>query len=336
VYALLGLGSPGPTLDADYTISEAETFTRLAITFLFHGGDHALEILAMAPDLQLFPEPGVSLERLADLPTWVPDLRLQQVEWLSSATIQPARFHAGGTLQPAVRLDQERNILSVRGKVVDIVETTALTHMEHLHNDLPDTQHGLSKQDTARRLRRTLVWLKECRDLAIAAAATSNSSAACPVESEETAFSRTMLFNMDIGHNPLPDGALDAFPAYVKWLDERAGRAERATAQDELAAIVIETPDSPYCHLFETSLASLAATRRFGVAQSARLCHLPTSARPGDQICIFAGGEVPFVIRQTSPTNHELIGACYLDGAMQGDALYEADGESSLRWIDLQ
>ncbi|KAI3321654.1 hypothetical protein HD806DRAFT_545850 [Xylariaceae sp. AK1471] len=48
---------------------------------------------------------------------------------------------------------------------------------------------------------------------------------------------------------------------------------------------------------------------------------VPKAALASDQICLFHGGNVPFVVRRKGPT-YTLIGECYIHGIMNGQSLY--------------
>ncbi|KAK5629125.1 hypothetical protein RRF57_004840 [Xylaria bambusicola] len=47
---------------------------------------------------------------------------------------------------------------------------------------------------------------------------------------------------------------------------------------------------------------------------------VPEAAVAGDQICLFHGGNVPFVVRERGPA-YTLVGECYIHGIMNGEAL---------------
>ena len=56
----------------------------------------------------------------------------------------------------------------------------------------------------------------------------------------------------------------------------------------------------------------------------------PPDTTPGDTIAVLGGGKVPYVLRRQggseSPANHySLVGECYVQGVMQGEALRRAD-----------
>lgn len=42
--------------------------------------------------------------------------------------------------------------------------------------------------------------------------------------------------------------------------------------------------------------------------------------RPGDKVCVFAGANVPVILRPLGGQNYELISYAFVVGAMQGEA----------------
>lgn len=48
----------------------------------------------------------------------------------------------------------------------------------------------------------------------------------------------------------------------------------------------------------------------------------PNTCKVGDLVYIFKGGDVPFLLRRTSSDNSlRLVGGCYIDEMMEGEAL---------------
>jgi hypothetical protein len=47
----------------------------------------------------------------------------------------------------------------------------------------------------------------------------------------------------------------------------------------------------------------------------------PAGAQKGDIVCIFLGGDVPFIIRPLSDGHYHLLGDCYIHGIMEGQAM---------------
>jgi hypothetical protein len=46
-------------------------------------------------------------------------------------------------------------------------------------------------------------------------------------------------------------------------------------------------------------------------------------AQAGDSVCVFFGGQSPFVIRKGTDGRQALVGECYLPGIMDGEAMEE-------------
>ena len=61
--------------------------------------------------------------------------------------------------------------------------------------------------------------------------------------------------------------------------------------------------------------------KRFCVTRDGYMCLIPARAAKGDEICVFLGGSVPFVIRERDNGNYSLVGECYVHGLMDGEAL---------------
>ena len=61
--------------------------------------------------------------------------------------------------------------------------------------------------------------------------------------------------------------------------------------------------------------------RRLCVTEGHYLGWLPEAGAVGDLVCIFAGAEVPFLLRPVGGGYYKLMGACYIQGAMHGEGL---------------
>lgn len=63
--------------------------------------------------------------------------------------------------------------------------------------------------------------------------------------------------------------------------------------------------------------------RRMGVLLWNHAGRFPAAASVGDHVAIFHGGNVPFVMREVpgGGGEYQLIGECYLDGLMDGQAV---------------
>ena len=67
-----------------------------------------------------------------------------------------------------------------------------------------------------------------------------------------------------------------------------------------------------------TAMSYLAMGRKYGITKDGTVGLVPSDAQEGDEICIFLGLVVPYVIRKASGTDDHylLVGECYLNGLM--------------------
>jgi hypothetical protein len=73
--------------------------------------------------------------------------------------------------------------------------------------------------------------------------------------------------------------------------------------------------------------------RRFGITGRGHFCLIPRYTEPGDLVCIPFGSKVPFVFRRVKDEGYYLnIGECYVQGAMNGEAL-TSDGIKEEQFI---
>lgn len=61
--------------------------------------------------------------------------------------------------------------------------------------------------------------------------------------------------------------------------------------------------------------------RRLFITSSGHLGLGPASMMSGDIVAVLFGGKVPFVLRRVEDDQWKLVGECYVDGFMQGEAL---------------
>jgi hypothetical protein len=62
--------------------------------------------------------------------------------------------------------------------------------------------------------------------------------------------------------------------------------------------------------------------RKYFQSRTGYIGLVPDATQEGDKICVFFGGDTPFVIRP-SGDQYLLIGACYVHGIMKGEAMVE-------------
>ena len=78
-----------------------------------------------------------------------------------------------------------------------------------------------------------------------------------------------------------------------------------------------------YCGRERSFLHNLNHSRKLCWTRNGYLGLAPMSAKVGDIICVFAGGRVPYVIRETQDGSiyFNFIGDCYVHGMMHGEVV---------------
>jgi hypothetical protein len=71
-------------------------------------------------------------------------------------------------------------------------------------------------------------------------------------------------------------------------------------------------------HFFDGAISHCIGNRRC-LTRKGYIGHVPPTARIGDVICVFRGGDIPFVLRAEG-TSYRIVGQSYLHGFMKGEA----------------
>lgn len=345
IYGISSLPGQGPMISADYTISVRETFKRFAEICLVEG--QSLKVLGLAPDKLMFPVQRDN-ERLPGLPSWVPDLRLigQMPSLVSYGTDTSGeqRFYAGGRDVLPI-LSVSGNILHCRGIIIDsvgsLVEKSLVERIGNFTSEVrASVMESIPIRENFPRMRETTLgeWLRACCLCALHGATSSSlwpDSARIPTKADEV--------HRELDEKPLiqPRPSTELLYALSRtmvcdWVtkgNEPTLEAEQLKLVRDLLTYVFESCQGYSNELpqsltgedsaFNTSMAKWSTVRRFCFTDNGRLGQLAPGSGPGDRICVLGGGEVPFVIR---PTNgdakgmYQLVGECYLDGMMDGEA----------------
>lgn len=103
---------------------------------------------------------------------------------------------------------------------------------------------------------------------------------------------------------------------------------------DPLEAVAKDIFDDPVAHKYAHRITSLTWGRCMGTTAKSYLAMLPMSAAEGDQIVIFNGGRMPFVLNPKGD-NYTLVGPCYIHGIMDGEAFSKDVASDELEWFTL-
>ncbi|KAL2065433.1 hypothetical protein VTL71DRAFT_3103 [Oculimacula yallundae] len=303
VYAVLGLAKDwlekgGLDPDYDRKTTPEEVFKRFAMWDVQRNGQ--IRVLSCT----------TASEESTALPSWVPD-------WTKIENGQPfvlysgrTRFSASGGLSTQAWYSDHGRMLHTIGEVVDSIRV--VRPASQFCKTLPSD----SSFETHAQVSELITWLAECHRLAADAQGLLS-------EDRYEQFWRTMTCELTGDAHPVPSEYGNYFRKYWGFL-EAMGKSLptlppcRGQEADELDSTSF---DSIAHDLVESSLITWASRRRFCTTTSGRLAFMPPIAREGDLICILYGGEVPYLLRRRADGTYMVVGECYVNGIMHGEAL---------------
>jgi hypothetical protein len=112
------------------------------------------------------------------------------------------------------------------------------------------------------------------------------------------------------------DEYIDSFKEAESWWDKNGGKAQDARVEEWAAA----GWPIKMVHYFK-HLNQACAARRVCLTHEGLLGLVPDDAEIDDEVAIFLGGPIPFVLRKREG-DFRLIGTAYIDGVMNGEALH--------------
>jgi hypothetical protein len=80
---------------------------------------------------------------------------------------------------------------------------------------------------------------------------------------------------------------------------------------------------------------NLDRTRVLASSTAGHIGWVPEAAVPGDQIVLFRGSPLPFILRKRSDGYYAVIGDAYIHGIMHGEA-WPGDDDSGVDWIEIK
>jgi hypothetical protein len=228
-----------------------------------------------------------------ELPSWVPDWRAMNKPHeadmaipLHTQSLQQgeAPYQASGASQPVLHFSEGFTTLRIEGLQIDTLKNVRALDASYL--DQPPAAHG----------------------------------------SEESHREPGSLRNTDAGATV----SVSLQPEDVAFLNERAqsiGSSESYTFQQKqfdksLMSLFPSTHSADPTEAWDRirKLVSVGTSRK--LVTSERFVGLgPKGAQVGDVVCIFFGGRNPYLLRRSSGDSYLLVGECYFNGLMHGEAL---------------
>lgn len=88
--------------------------------------------------------------------------------------------------------------------------------------------------------------------------------------------------------------------------------------------------------VFLSQAKSVATGRKFFITKGGHFGLGPGAQQVDDVVCILYGGQTPYVLRKLASGQYTLIGECYIDGMMQGEAFAMLEsGDTQEQWFEL-
>jgi hypothetical protein len=205
----------------------------------------------------------------------------------------------------------------VKGKVVDAIEKLGI--VPRYIRATPVWSFSL---DNVARVEKLREWLYDCRTIA-----TGGTDTFTAQKWEE--FWQAMTCSLTGEGLPAPHDYSKYFSSYLKFMSEFPEKF-----REMVVGVTLELQDyvdsfQSFKHnhdletyrLVEDSLEKWASKRRFCTTENSRLGCVPTAAKEGDIICVLYGSEVPYILRRIEGGGYMVVGECYINGIMHGEAL---------------
>jgi hypothetical protein len=299
LFALLSLGDRSNLgIQPDYTLHYFDVFRRHVIYELTER--HRLHYLARPP-----------IRWRPDWPSWIPD-------WTEKSrssyfyTAMNHGFQAAADTKPMLTVSQDESILSISGKVIDSVSSLIAPLDRSWVTQLDVRTDGTQSAEL-------LQWLEECMTCVPLELGLVQDYA----NSELDPFLRTFTCT---GVHGSPRRGMSARRSHNDAADLRRTLIKIAAAKGSISDLEnaqegVLTPLTALASMLYPAIAD----RQFFKTTGNRHGWVSRRAQKGDLVCVLYGGDVPFVLRQMEDGYWRMIGECYVDGLMQGEAMQMKD-----------
>ena len=244
----------------------------------------------------------------ADLPSWAPDWSVpRRTVSLGFRGASAGIYQAAKGSKIRLRFLEDKNSLMIQGLIFDTISLICVSPGYQL-KDLPD-QNSPSSLFARESLR---IAIENCQ----------------PYPSDTglfDAFWRTLVTGKDA--SGLTKAPPDFAEVFAFLIDCATGCSPSLPDQPHakrklsLERLKIRRPGHIYRQM-QKAFEAAVHERRFGTTSKRYMGLFPRGSRPGDEVCIFFGACVPFVIRRCETRDtFQLLGECYVHGIMDGEAM---------------
>jgi hypothetical protein len=262
---------------------------------------------------------GPNLSRKLAMPSWVPDWRNIENAHPFVRYSDRTKFCASGGMAAEAWHSHDGNVLHVRGKWIDSIET--LGSEPKFTKTVAVFEINPAKIEE---LRQSVRWLQECRDLAL------NSDGILTPQRQEELW-QTLTCSLTGDGFPAPKRYSEYFLNYMNFIASAPDRftdylVDSQTSDHGILGLNEVIPGFETHTIIETSIHRWSSKRRFCITKNNALACVPKASRRGDIICVLFGGEVPYVLRPNGFGFYHVIGECHVHGVMHGESLSHDTG----------
>jgi Heterokaryon incompatibility protein (HET) len=331
LYAVLGLADDITTrhcdLPIDYSQSIQQILIGLSKWFVMEKKNLQFLHLVSGPMgsiADLFGNEIKFVRWLPGVPSWVLDLTTKTFPCMPIN----APFLASGCSTPLARVSPDGSVLYLTGKIVDKIQTVG-TLEKDTRLPLPPwirqlLEHGVLKTNSKLlghlETLKTYKWVVEFQQMVLGGASTLSSQ-----RFEE--FARTLVCDMSPNQQRASADITSAVDKYLKTLAELESKVLSVDRSGLLLDVIEYINDfddkriSKETSMIYSSMGHFSQYGRFCITQKHRLGCVQPHAKPGDIICVFYGGNVPFLLRPKTLWEYEFLGPSYVHGIMDGEGL---------------
>lgn len=312
IYALIGLCErDGQTTRPDYTKDVQDVYRETALAILFPQDPK----IGANSSLRFHEHPVMGFlcetertENIYALPSWVPDWRARPYESLWAMNSRTG-YKAAGTSKTKIALTDDPNKISLAGKIGDAVHLVS-----SIAPGAEDNGDPSQRDDLSNRVPQSF-WINESSSLAASCQRYQDDA------SRDRAFGSTLIGcqTQQVGHRV--NYAL-FYWHFRQFLFKLCPNGIVNGAGNSQLRLVL-SPHMEGYKFFEGAYRQVTEGRRFFTSLGGYMGIGPPGMRSGDLICVFLGGNVPWVVRQEGH-NYKLIGECYVHGIMNGEFMQTA------------
>ncbi len=241
---------------------------------------------------------ATTVEDTLGIPSWVPNWS-QRPQFHTPAS--EGSYHASGRSSPRYIVDDNGRELQIFGKCIDALDQVKKAEISAYHYPYVPSKGFLGYQQSCR------VGL-------------SMSTYPTGEDIKEVLW-RTLCWNMDA--DLCVPAANELAVHFEKFYSILFSGKDMETMEKEILEDAANFND--------ICIHSMPLT----VTSNGYLASVPWTAEKGDQIIIFSGVELPFLLRpQADGQSYHLIGACYVHGCMKGEIFPE--NSEDLKWFSIR